>query len=147
MACHPCTTCLLTALVALSSLTLAGCGGQGPDRVPVYKTAGKITFRNQPVDGAFLVLHPKAAATPDVPRPTAHVKPDGSFQPTTFDTADGAPAGEYVVTVEWRKLINDRGEWVPGPNLLPAKYSNPATSDLIVTVAEGKNDLPAIVLR
>ncbi|MCI0360225.1 MAG: hypothetical protein L0211_17240 [Planctomycetaceae bacterium] len=138
---------LLATLFALASVTLAGCGGQAPHRVPVYKTAGKVTFRDQPLEGAFLVLHPKAAATRDVPRPTAHVKPDGSFEPTTFLAADGAPAGEYVVTIEWRKLVNVGGEWTPGPNLLPPKYNNPATSDVIVTIAEGTNDLPTIVLR
>ena len=137
----------ISAIVALGCLALAGCGGGGPDRIPVFKTAGRITFKNQPASGAFLVLHPKNVATPNAPRPTAHVQADGTFQPTTFDSADGAPAGEYVVTVEWRKLVNDRGEWVPGPNLLPAKYSDPARSDVIVKIAAGQNDLPPIALR
>ena len=127
---------------------LAGCGSSEPGRVPVFKAAGKITFNNQPLEGAFLVLHPKVATTtPDVPKPTALVKPDGSFEPTTFNSADGAPAGEYVVTVEWRKLVNVGGDWTPGPNLLPPKYSNPATSDLVIQVAEGSNELPPITLR
>ena len=140
-------TCRLTAITVVAGISLAGCGQSGPQRVPVFKTAGKISFLNQPVNGAFVVLHPKAAATADVPRPTAHVRPDGSFEATTFLAADGAPAGEYVVTVEWHKLVNVGGEWTQGPNLLPAKYGNPATSDVIVKVAEGKNELPAIVLR
>lgn len=141
--CHQC----LAAMALLAAAAVVGCGS-GPDRIPVYKAAGKITFNNQPVDGAFLVLHPKGAAPQaDVPKPTALVKADGTFEPTTFDTADGAPAGDYVVTIEWRKLVNTGGEWAPGPNLLPAKYSNPATSDLVIHVAEGSNELPPITLR
>jgi hypothetical protein len=113
----------------------------------VFKTAGTITFHGQPPAGALVVLHPQGAAGPDAPRPIAHVQADGSFAATTFDTADGAPAGEYVVTVEWQKLVNVRGEWQPGPNLLPARYASPATSDVIVRVVEGSNELAPIVLR
>jgi hypothetical protein len=130
------------------ALLLAGCDDSGPIRVPVFKAAGKITFNNQPLEGAFLVLHPKvAAATTDVPKPTALVKPDGSLEPTTFNSADGAPAGEYVVTVEWRKLVNVGGEWTPGPNLLPPKDSKPETSGVVIQVAEGSSELPPITLR
>jgi hypothetical protein len=137
----------LAAMALLTAAALAGCGG-GPDRIPVYKAAGKITFNNQPVDGAFLVLHPKGAPpSTDVPKPTALVKADGTFEPTTFNSADGAPAGDYVVTIEWRKLVNTGGEWAPGPNLLPAKYSKPETSDLVVHVAEGSNELPPLTIR
>jgi hypothetical protein len=136
----------LALIAALASLVFAGCGGQ-PQRTPVYKTSGTITYRNQPVQGAFLVLHPRSAAAADEPRPTAHVRTDGSFEPTTFETADGAPAGEYVVTIQWHKLVQNQGEWTPGPNLLPAKYSDPATSDIVVRVAEGENRLPRIELR
>lgn len=140
--------CRLTKFVPVCAvLLLAGCGSQEPGRIPVIKTTGRLTFKDQPVEGAFLVLHPKAETTTDLPRPTALVKPDGSFQPTTFDSGDGAPAGEYVVTVEWRKLVQAGGEWKPGPNLLPQKYSSPQTSDIVVRVAEGLTELPPIALR
>jgi hypothetical protein len=127
-------------------LATAGCGND-VERTPVFKTTGKVTFQNQPAAGAFLVLHPKTPASPNDPRPNALIKPDGSFEATTFENADGAPAGEYVVTVEWRRLIQQDGDWKPGPNVLPNKYENPATSDIVVRVAEGENQLPEIVLR
>jgi hypothetical protein len=135
-------------MALLAAAASIGCGGGGADRIPVYKAAGKITFNNQPPSGAFVVLHPKGAAPQtDVPKPTALVKADGTFEPTTFDSADGAPAGDYVVTIEWRKLVHTGGEWIPGPNVLPARYSNPATSDLVVRVAEGENAWPPLTLR
>ena len=134
-------------LLLAAGLCLTGCGND-PERTPVFKTTGKVTFQNQPLTGAFLVLHPKQApANPADPRPSAQLKADGTFEATTFDGADGAPAGEYVVTVEYRKLIQYDGGWQPGPNVLPAKYENPATSDIFVRVAEGENQLPEIVLK
>ena len=138
-----------TALVAtllIATAALAGCGQQGPPRVPVFKTTGKVLFQNQPPAGALVVLHPRGA-TPDAPRPTAQVKPDGTFEATTFDSGDGAPQGEYVVTVQWFPVRKVAGDFVPGPNVLPKKYSTPESSNLIVRVAEGENSLPPITLQ
>ena len=143
-------TCLQNALahaiIALLAGATVGCSQAEPERLPVFKTTGQITFQNRPPAGALVVLHPRGAA-PDAPRPIAHVRADGSFEATTYGTADGAPAGEYVVTVQWSRLVNLGGEWQPGPNVLPAKYASPATSDVIIQVVEGSNELSPIILR
>jgi hypothetical protein len=134
---------LATVLIPLA----AGCSGTPvPERVPVAKAKGAITYRGRAIPGAFLVLHAKAPL-PDVPAPTAHVKDDGTFVISTYDGGDGAPPGQYVVTVQWQQLQKVAGEFAPGPNLLPARYAQPGTSDLVVQIAEGQNDLPALVLR
>jgi hypothetical protein len=72
---------------------------------------------------------------------------NGNFSVTTFDTADGAPAGEYVVTVELRPFVQKDGEYVPGASLVPAKYRDVKTSDLKVRVAEGENRVPLKITR
>jgi hypothetical protein len=133
------------AIVVL--LVLAGCGRSGPPRAATNPTTGSITYQGQPIVGAFLALHPKAGAAADVPTATAVVRPDGKFAVTTYDTGDGVPEGDYVVTVQWRKATKSGGEFVPGPNLLPAKYTRPESSDVVVHVASGTNELPPIVLK
>jgi len=133
------------AIVVL--LVLAGCGRSGPPRAATNPTTGSITYQGQPIVGAFLALPPKAGAAGDVPTATAVVRPDGKFAVTTYDTGDGVPEGDYVVTVQWRKATKSGGEFVPGPNLLPAKYTRPESSDVVVHVASGTNELPPIVLK
>ena len=75
------------------------------------------------------------------------VRPDGTFTATTYDAGDGVPAGTYIVTLQWRKATKSGNEFLPGPNLLPARYGRPDTSDIVVRIAEGRNDLPPIVLH
>jgi hypothetical protein len=139
---------IVASTVAIVVLfVLAGCGRSGPPRVETNPTKGSITYQGQPIGGAFLALHPKVGAAADVPTATAVVQPDGAFAVTTYDTGDGAPEGDYVVTIQWRKATKSGGEFVPGPNLLPAKYSRPESSDVVVHVASGTNELPPIVLK
>lgn len=139
-------------LAALGSATLVGALFVGCDSgfvapVETFKTAGKATFKGQPIEGATLILHRQGEPLPDVPSPSARVSADGSFATTTFAAEDGAPAGEYVATVEWRKQVQVRGDWTYGPNLLPAAYADPGKSPLKFTIAEGENDLPPIEIR
>ena len=138
--------CAAAVTVVLACAAIAGCSSE-PEHTPVFKTTGKVVFQNAPVAGAFLVLHPKGPVNPEDPKPNAYVKEDGTFATTTFVNADGAPAGDYVVTIEHRKLIKYEGDWQPGPNILPSKYESPTTSDIVIHVAEGENTLPEIVLR
>lgn len=131
-------------LVLGSALTALACSG-GDDRVPVFPVEGKLLFKGKPAPGAFVVFHPadrdpKVAAV----RPSAQVSPDGSFRLTTYEAQDGAPASDYVVTVEWRKLVGKGNDVIAGPNVIPSKYGRPETSDLKFKVARGPNVLPPL---
>ena len=145
----PPRTLLSTAsvLVLMLAALLAGCGQTVPSRVETVPARGSISFQGQSIAGAFVALHPKAPRDFEAPTATAVVQPDGKFAVTTYEAGDGAPEGDYIVTVQWRKATKSGGEFVPGPNLLPAKYGQPETSDVTVHIAASVAELPPIVLR
>lgn len=137
----------VTAIVLATIGTLPGIGcGKSENRVPVHPVQGAIQFRGQPAHGAFVLLHPKNAAA-GVPNPRATVAQDGSFVVSTFDGNDGAPEGDYIVTVQWYRPVKQGNDLVGGPNVLPARYASPRTSDVIVHIAAGENQLAPIQLR
>ena len=139
--------CTRTAIVVatLFALPAIGCG-QADSRVPTHQVQGVIRFRGQPTEGAFIALTPKNAAE-GVPNPRATVAKDGTFSIGTFDGNDGAPEGEYIVTMQWYKPVRQGNDMVGGPNVLPVKYASARTSDVKIHVAAGENRLQPIQLR
>ena len=134
-------------LAAASLLALAGCGSSqtSSDRLPVFPATGKIVFDGRPLTGAFVVLHPKGSAdAKSTPRPHAQAAADGSFTLTSYESNDGAPAGDYTLTVEYRALVKHGGDVTAGPNVLPPKYSRAETSPVAVQIAAGRNILPEV---
>jgi hypothetical protein len=113
----------------------------------VFPVSGQVTWNGQPLPNAFVVLHPKSTQDPRSLTARAQTDQSGNFRVTTYETGDGAPVGDYVVTVAYHQPVNAGGGYEPGPNVLPAKYASPETTDLTVRVAEGPNQLPAISLR
>src|ERR1700742_151202 len=101
------------AFVAVFLLAVAGCGSsQNPNQLPVFPASGKITFKGNVPDGAYLALHSKTnAKAPNGQEviPTAQVRSDGTFDLSSYAAKDGAPAGEYKVTVEWHKTVKSSG--------------------------------------
>ena len=143
-----------TALIVMVALMLVttGCGSaQDPDRLPVFPATGKISFKGAVPDGAYVALHSKTKAkAPNGQEvvPTGQVKPDGTFDLSSYAAADGAPPGEYKLTIEWHKTIKPAGgDPILGPNLLPPQYSKAATSPVEVIIATGPNELKPIVLK
>lgn len=121
-----------------------GCGGgESETRVPVYPVTGKVTFEGEPAAGAFVAFHPRTPARPgDVPSgPRATTGVDGAFSLTTAVEGDGAPAGDYAVTVQWLRPVQRGGEVVPGPNVLPRALAEPASTPLSATIRESANAL------
>jgi hypothetical protein len=102
---------------------------------------------NKPAEGAFVQFVPaNAAPGSQDPRPHATVGKDGSFQLGTYEEADGAQAGEYVVIINWPGGVLPDGREEP-EDKLHGRYADPARSKLRVTVKEGPNDLAPFNLK
>ncbi|HEX8201053.1 MAG TPA: hypothetical protein VF590_11235 [Isosphaeraceae bacterium] len=134
-----------TALFSLATALLVGGCGRDETHVPVFPVRGQVQFEGKPAPGALVVFHPLEDAGDDI-RPTARVEPDGSFRLSTFDKDDGAPVGEYTVTVEWQKLVTKGADTEVGPNVIPDRYAKAETSPLKATVGEAPNELPPLQL-
>ena len=129
------------ALLGACSLLL-GCGGDD-GRAPVHPVSGEILVDGRPAEGVTVVLHPvgagpgEAGARPN--KPVGRTGADGRFRVTTYDAYDGAPAGEYVVTMAWSE---------PGvPDRLGGRYRLADRSEFRATVGEGENRLPPFDLK
>ena len=121
----------------------------GPSRpVAVHPVKGRAVFEGQPMSGANVILYPSAdSKVPTELRPRGSVTADGSFVLSTFDPNDGAPSGDFVVTVVWSKPVVINGETQFGPNLAPATYSKPDSSPLRIKIAPGTKELEPLELR
>lgn len=123
---------------------LAGCGGAELPRLPVHPVEGQVQLKGAPLANALVVLHPKKQ-DPKFPfAARGQTGPDGKFQVTTYDANDGAPVGEYLVTVECYQVIDNNGSLEPGPNILNPKLASQAATDITVSVKEGPNTLAPI---
>ncbi len=83
----------LIVVFALSTSVLTGCGGADrPELVPV---SGTVNYKGSPVEGATVTFATEKAARSS----SGVTDASGKFRLTTFDTNDGAPIGEHVVTI------------------------------------------------
>jgi hypothetical protein len=128
-------------LVLLGALLSAGCGQR-----ETYPVRGTVLYEGKPAVGAVVFLHPAGASEPMRSRPSGRVGKDGSFSITTPNLGDGAKPGDYLVTVVWRAEAGP-GDSEEDEDLLPARYLDPKTSGLRITVKPGQNDLEPFNLR
>jgi hypothetical protein len=129
--------------VAASVLIACASCTRHDSRVPVYPVRGLVLVGDKPAKNAFVVFHPEGAEGPQALRPYGHATADGSFKLTTFEADDGAPAGEYQVSVVW---LADVGGEDP-PDQLKGRYRNPQTSKLKATIKEQVNELTPFKLN
>jgi hypothetical protein len=122
----------------------------------LYPVSGKVTYKGQPLSGALVTLHPKGSTDPRVERPVGYTQEDGTFSVKTGQNP-GAPAGEYIVTVICSRKVEPKGgskskiisfggdeETV---DILGGTYANPQTSQILVEIKPGNNELSPIELR
>jgi hypothetical protein len=122
---------LLASALAASA---PGCGGK-PGHVACYPAQGRVLVGEEPAAGVeILMLNAANPGNLDAPQPYATSGADGTFELSTFDPGDGAPAGDYVVTLRWP-------DGPPGPGLPPDRlgdaFTNPGKTPYKATVAAG----------
>jgi hypothetical protein len=143
---------LLGAVV--SAALLSSACQRGP---ACYPTRGQVLVGGKPAEGARVLFFPVDADPADLQtlKPSAKVGPDGSFTLRTFfppdgSVKDGAPAGEYVVTITW--VPENLDPDVAGRSSLEAvdrlqgRYGDARKTELRAVVKEGPTDLPPITL-
>lgn len=91
-------------------ILVTGCGG--PTRLSTVQASGTVYLDDKPHGPARLTLTPVSAGSTDVRSAIGgDVEPDGKFKLTTYEEGDGAPPGEYTVTLG--AAVSDAGSTDP----------------------------------
>jgi len=137
--------CVVTLLVV--------CAGCGDGRPPLFPVRGAVVFSSgEPVRQATVEFVPESPG----PSPRGKTDADGQFTLGTYESQDGAPAGEYRAVVvqvippraaeSVRKLGKEHAAHGGHIPVVSLKHASPETSDLPCTVkALSDNDIELIV--
>lgn len=147
----------LSQLRLIVGLTLAfcvGCKETATNRLKVLPVSGSVSVKGKPASGAMVTLHPIDKSIESL-NPRGQASADGVFQLSTYVQGDGAPVGEYMVTVVWpdeefKPVTAEQKEaLVEGrrPDRLRGRFASPNTSKLKVKIEEGQSELPAVELE
>jgi len=134
-------------LLLLAAVACASCSKGGLNPVQ-----GKVLYKGQPLEGAVVTFHPKGAGKSiTLLRPIGRSGADGTFTVTTGDK-EGAPAGEYVVTLVCPEVVNlAKGKISTAPpetkDRFQGAYAKSETSHLRAEVKAGPNQLEPFQLK
>lgn len=134
-------------LMIAGIFAFSGCGSGKP---PVLQgeVLGKVTLDGKPLDSGIVRFHDQAQGTV-ASSPISG--PAGDYR-LSLGGRDTIPIGTYIVTVSpppEPEIDAPRGSATPAPNpssqtsktVVPKKYQNERTTDLIAKVEQGKNNI------
>jgi hypothetical protein len=139
-------------LLALAPVFLSvSCSNGGSS---LYPASGKVNYQGQPAAGAQVTFHPKDAKNElTAVRPSGVAKDDGTYTLTTGPD-QGAPAGDYVVTVTLFQEVNaKKGKAMstdmntPTEDKLKGAYADRTKSQITRQIKSGTNQLEPIDLK
>jgi len=130
-------------------VTVSGCKDNG--RVKVYPVQGKVLVGGAPAGGARVVFYPQSdeLKKPGMPVPEGMTDNQGIFKLRSYEPNDGAPEGEFKVSVVWFEPRKD-GTIEDSPSAkdrLGGRYSNPQKSNLTAKVEKGGGEIPPFEIQ
>lgn len=140
----------VASALTLAAVVVAGCSESEP-QTDVYPVNGTVTAEGKPLPRAVVTFHPvnpPKGARPDDPASAlriADADDAGKYVLSTYTAGDGAPAGDYVVTVKATggPSAEDGDAAKSSRTARPAvdltKFAKKETSPLKATVKAGDN--------
>ena len=122
------------------------------DRRTCYPVKGRVLVKGKPASGALVVFYPadRGARSPSA---SGTADEEGWFSLSTYESDDGAPAGDYDVGITWRdhafqrQGVLKKSDKAAAADQLKDRYKNPKTSKIRARVEEKPNELPPFDLR
>jgi hypothetical protein len=134
---------LLSILLA-GAASLVSCSKNG--KLPVYPTKGKILIDGKPAKDAFIQFYPRDGIGTGAPCPYGQTDENGTFALSTHVSGDGAPAGEYDVTITWPARFSIMTNSWEGDKL-KGRYNDRSKPSFQVTVEKKPQELPPFELK
>ncbi len=125
---------------SLLLLVTSGCallGASCSDSSSLHAVRGKVLFKSEPAVGATVTFIRKDSGDPlHAPTFQGIVEEDGTFR-LNGPGGSGAPAGDYMVLIEWKEGAGSQRGRAPAlnaPDRLKKKYLDPNNPLLTATV-------------
>jgi hypothetical protein len=144
--------CICFLVLASTLVACAGCS-KDEGRIAVYPVSGRILVRGAPAAGAQVIFYPvsEELRKPGMPIPEAMTDANGEYQLRSYEPNDGAPAGQFNVTILWAPAGATGGDKDSGgggsTDRLGNRYLDPKKSGLTATVSEGGGEIPPFELH
>ncbi len=120
---------------ALVVLLVGGVTGIYADlQCEVYPVVGSVSVDGATPAGAVVKFHRIDSDPWMLTTPTGVVNDDGMFHLLSIGSRPGAPAGDYVITIEWNQQRIGAEGLEAVPNLLPDRFASSTTTPLRAVV-------------
>jgi hypothetical protein len=139
---------LATLALAICATSLISCSGNAKDH---YRVTGQVFCDGEPAEGVDLLFHLKGDGDTDPHVPHGSTDSSGVYTLICKD-GNGAPPGEYFVTIRWLDYQSPEGKKHKGKNtvrfknypedILKGKYSDNKKPVFFATVTTGNNEVP-----
>ena len=126
-------------LLGVAITAAAGCSSDDPSRKETVPVTGQVFIDGQPAPAPINVMCHDVKGI-DKEQPTvsqAMTDNQGRFEISTYETGDGIPPGEYVLTFEWGEISLVSMQY-GGPDKLKGRYSDPQKSPFRFRVESDK---------
>lgn len=137
---------LVGVMVLVVPVVLCGVGCSDGKK-KVYPVKGRVVdAAGKPAVGAVVILRDPSVADEGPHRPTGRVGEDGEFRLTYYTEGDGAPEGEYAVTLIWP--VPRKSPFEPeGKDRYDGKFASPQSPlTRFRVVRSATNEMPPIQL-